>query len=150
MSVNKAILIGRLGIDPEVKEFEDGGKVVNFRMATNRVFKDQDGNKAEATEWHNVVFRSKLADIAEKYLHKGSNIYLEGYIRTRKYTDKNGEDRYITEIVGFEMRMLDSRNDNGNSTDGDSNQQSNASETNNTKKSPDVDDDFDDEDDIPF
>ncbi len=99
-SVNKITLIGRLGADPEVKSFQSGGKVCNLRLATSESWKDKDGNKQERTEWHTVaIFGEGLAGVAERYLRKGSQIYLEGQLRTRKWQDQAGADRYSTEVV---------------------------------------------------
>ena len=98
--VNKVILLGRLGRDPEVRNFQNGGQVVNFRVATSERFKDRDGNQQERTEWHSVaIFNEKLGEIAEKYLSKGAQVYLEGQLQTRKWQDQNGQDRYSTEVV---------------------------------------------------
>lgn len=107
--VNKVILIGNLGKDPEVRTFEDGTKVANFSLATTETYKNKDGNKVDQTEWHRIVLWRGLADVAEKYLHKGESIYVEGKITTRKYTDKDGVERSIIEIVGDNMTMLGSR-----------------------------------------
>jgi single-strand DNA-binding protein len=104
--VNKVILIGNLGKDPEVRSIENGAKVASFSLATNEVFKGKDGNKVEQTEWHNIVVWRGLAELAEKYLKKGSQIYLEGRIKTRSWDDKEGNKRYITEIVGDTMNFL--------------------------------------------
>jgi single-strand DNA-binding protein len=104
--VNKVILIGNLGKDPEVRSIEGGAKVASFSLATNEVFRGKDGNKVEQTEWHNVVVWRGLAELAEKYLKKGSQIYLEGKIKTRSWDDKEGNKRYITEIVGDTMTFL--------------------------------------------
>ncbi|MDX9940639.1 MAG: single-stranded DNA-binding protein [Bacteroidales bacterium] len=109
--VNKVILLGNLGKDPVVRTIESGNKVANFSLATNRIFKGQDGNPVEETEWHNIVLWGRLAEIAEKYLNKGSKVYIEGRIRSRQYDDKEGIKRYITEIVGETMNMLGSRTD---------------------------------------
>src|SRR5829696_3311540 len=98
--VNKVIVLGRLGKDPEVRNFQNGGKVVNLRLATSERYKDREGNQQERTEWHAVaIFNEKLGEIAEKYLRKGSEVYIEGQIESRKYTDKDGQEREITEIV---------------------------------------------------
>lgn len=106
-SVNKVILVGNLGADPEVRAFPNGDSVCNLRMATTDSWKDkQTGEKREATEWHRVVLYRKLAEIARQYLRKGSQIYIEGRIRTRKWQDKNGVERYATEIEAVEMNML--------------------------------------------
>ena len=97
--VNKVILLGRLGRDPEVRNFQNGGRVVNLRLATSERYKDREGNMQERTEWHSVaIFNEKLGEIAEKYLKKGSEVYLEGQLETRKY-EKDGQERYSTEIV---------------------------------------------------
>ena len=99
-SVNKVILLGRLGKDPEVRNFQNGGKVVNFSLATSERYKDRDGNQQEKTEWHNVaIFNEKLGEIAEKYLRKGSLVYIEGQMQTRKWQDQSGNDRYSTEVA---------------------------------------------------
>jgi len=100
MSVNKVIILGRLGNDPEVRNFQNGGQVVNFRVATSERFKDREGNQQERTEWHSVaIFNEKLGEIAGRYLRKGAQVYLEGQLQTRKWQDQNGQDRYTTEIV---------------------------------------------------
>ena len=114
MSVNKVILVGRLGAEPESRAFPDGGSICNLSVATSESWKDrQSGERKERTEWHRVVLRNRLGEIAQQYLHKGSQVYLEGRIQTRKWQDQNGQDRYSTEIVGNEMRMLDSRGTGG-------------------------------------
>jgi len=108
--VNKVILIGNLGKDPEVRYMPSGGAVANATLATSETWKDkQTGENQERTEWHNVVFFNRLAEIAGEYLKKGSKVYVEGSLRTRKWQDKNGQDRYTTEIVAAEMQMLDGR-----------------------------------------
>ena len=118
-SVNKAVLIGRLGADPEIRSLSNGKRVMNFRLATSESWKDRDGERQERTEWHNVsLFNDKLVDVMERFLKKGSMIYVEGKIQTRKYTDKNDIERYTTEImvgVGGEITLLDSRKDSGSS-----------------------------------
>jgi single-strand DNA-binding protein len=108
--VNKVILIGNLGKDPEVKYLPSGSAVVNTTLATSESWKDKEsGEKKDRTEWHNVVFFGKVAEIAGEYLRKGSQVYVEGSLRTRKWQDKNGNDRYTTEIVVSDMQMLGSR-----------------------------------------
>jgi single-strand DNA-binding protein len=108
--VNKVILVGNLGADPETRFMPSGGSVTNVSLATSETWKDkQTGQPQERTEWHRVVFFNKLAEIAGEYLRKGSKVYVEGSIRTRKWQDQSGQDRYTTEIVGNEMQMLDSR-----------------------------------------
>ena len=100
MSVNKVIILGRLGTEPEVRNFQNGGKVVNLSVATSERYKDKDGNQQERTQWHSVaIFNDKLGEIAERYLRKGSQVYLEGQLETRKWQDQAGQDRYTTEIV---------------------------------------------------
>lgn len=113
--INKAILIGNLGADPEVRYMPNGGAVTNITLATSEVWKDkQSGEQHDRTEWHRVVFFNRLAEIAGEYLKKGSKIYVEGRIQTRKWQDKNGQDRYTTEIIANEMQILDSRNAGAN------------------------------------
>lgn len=107
--VNKVILIGNLGKDPEAKTFANGGSLTNVTVATSESWKDKEGQQQERTEWHNVVFHNKLGEIAAQYLRKGSKVYVEGSLRTRKWQDKEGKDRYTTEIHATEMQMLDSR-----------------------------------------
>jgi single-strand DNA-binding protein len=103
--VNKVILLGRLGKDPEVRNFQNGGRVVNLRLATSERYKDREGNMQERTEWHSVaIFNEKLGEIAEKYLRKGSEVYVEGQLETRKWQDQAGQDRYSTEIVLRQFR----------------------------------------------
>jgi len=115
MSVNKAILIGRLGKDPETRYMTNGEAVTNVSLATSENYKDKNGEKQERTEWHNLVFYRRLAEIAGEYLKKGSMIYVEGRIQTRKWQDKEGRDRYTTEIVVNEMTMLGSKSSGGGS-----------------------------------
>lgn len=116
-SVNKVILVGNLGRDPEVRSFQNGGKVCNLRIATSETWKDRNtGERKERTEWHSVaIFSEPLARIAEQYLRKGSKVYLEGQLETRKWQDQNGQDRYTTEIVlrpyRGELTLLDGRSD---------------------------------------
>ncbi|MGP1284139.1 MAG: single-stranded DNA-binding protein [Parasphingopyxis sp.] len=118
-SVNKVILIGNLGRDPETRTFSNGGKVCNLRIATSESWKDkQTGERRERTEWHSVaIFSEGLANVAERYLRKGSKVYIEGQLRTRKWQDQSGNDRYSTEVVidGFNgsMTMLDGRDGGG-------------------------------------
>jgi single-strand DNA-binding protein len=112
--VNKVILVGNLGADPETRFMPSGGSVTNLRLATSESWKDkQTGQPQERTEWHRVVFFNRLAEVAAEYLRKGSKVYVEGSIRTRKWQDQSGQDRYTTEIVGSEMQMLDSRGGSG-------------------------------------
>lgn len=109
MTVNKAILIGRLGKDPETRFMTNGEAVTNVSLATSENYKDKNGEKQERTEWHNLVMYRRLAEIAGEYLKKGSMIYVEGRIQNRKYQDKEGKDRYISEIIVNEMKMLSSK-----------------------------------------
>ncbi len=112
--VNKVILIGNCGADPEPRATAAGGQVTNVRLATSESWKDKNtGQMQERTEWHRVVFFGRLAEIAAEYLRKGSKVYIEGSIRTRKWQDKEGRDQYTTEIVAGEMQMLDSRGAGG-------------------------------------
>ena len=106
MSVNKVILIGRLGKDPETRYMTSGEAVTNATLATSENWKDKSGEKQEKTEWHNLVFYRRLAEVAGEYLRKGSQVYIEGKIATRKWQDKEGKDRYTTEIIVNEMQML--------------------------------------------
>lgn len=118
-SVNKVILVGNLGKDPEVRTTQNGGKIVNFTLATSETWKDrQSGERREKTEWHRVaVFNPNLADVAERYLRKGSKVYVEGALQTRKWTDQSGQERYTTEVVlqnfGGALCLLDGRSDGG-------------------------------------
>ena len=106
--VNKVILIGNLGADPEIRHLQNGVSVANFRIATSETFKDRNtGEKREQTEWHNIVAWRGLAEITEKYLRKGSKVYVEGKLRTRQWQDKDGNQRYTTEIQADEMTLLD-------------------------------------------
>ncbi len=109
MSVNKVILVGRLGKDPETRYMTNGEAVTNVTLATSENWKDKSGEKQEKTEWHNLVFYRRLAEIAGEYLKKGAQIYVEGKIQTRKWQDKEGKDRYTTEIIVNEMQMLGSK-----------------------------------------
>ncbi len=109
-SVNKVILIGNLGRDPETRFFPDGGAICNVTIATSRQWKNKDsGERQEETEWHRVVFNGRLAEIAGEYLKKGRPVYVEGRLKTRKWTDKDGVDRYTTEVVADQMQLLGSR-----------------------------------------
>jgi single-strand DNA-binding protein len=116
--VNKVILVGNLGADPEARSLNNGGEVVNMRVATSEQWKDRDGNRQERTEWHNVViFNENLGRVAKNYLRKGSKVYLEGQLQTRKWQDQSGNDKYTTEVVlqrfRGELVLLDSREGSG-------------------------------------
>lgn len=109
--VNKVIIVGNLGADPEVRQFNNGGNVTNISVATSEQWNDkQTGEPREATEWHRISLFNRLGEVAAQYLRKGSKVYIEGSLRTRKYQDQNGQDRYITEIRADNMQMLDSAN----------------------------------------
>jgi len=122
-SINKVILVGNLGKDPESRTFQNGGKVVKFPLATSETWKDKTtGERKDKTEWHNVViYNERLADVAERFLKKGAKIYLEGQIESRKYTDSSGQERYFTEVVlrqfRGELQMLDSRGAGGGASE---------------------------------
>jgi single-strand DNA-binding protein len=116
--VNKVILVGNLGDDPESRSFSNGGEVVNLRLATSETWKDRDGNRQERTEWHRVViFNENLGRVAKQYLKKGSKVYIEGQLQTRKWQDNSGQDKYSTEVVLQKFRgelvLLDSRGGGG-------------------------------------
>ncbi|MCP3176770.1 MAG: single-stranded DNA-binding protein [Desulfuromonadales bacterium] len=123
MSVNKVILVGNLGKDPELRYTPSGAAVANFTIATTERYKDRDGQTQEKTEWHNIVAWRQLAEICGKYLHKGKQVYIEGKIQTRSYDDRDGNKRYITEIVADQMQMLGRAGDDNNANQG---QQRNA------------------------
>ena len=144
MSVNKVIILGRLGNDPEVRNFQNGGQVVNFRVATSDRYKDKDGNQQERTEWHSVaIFNDKLGEIAARYLRKGAQVYLEGQLQTRKWQDQAGNDRYSTEVVlpkfRGELQLIGGKGEGGDAA---------ASEAPRQRKSAADDRALDDE--IPF
>ena len=110
--INKVILIGNLGSEPELRYMPSGGAVVNVSLATSETWKDKEtGQPQEKTEWHRLAFFGRLAEIAGEYLHKGSKIYVEGRLQTRKWQDQNGQDRYTTEVICNEMQMLDRAGD---------------------------------------
>ena len=141
--VNKVILIGNLGQDPEVKYMPNGNAVANVTIATSESWKDKNtGEQIDKTEWHRVVFFRRLAEIVGEYLKKGSKIYIEGKLQTRKWQDKNGVDHWTTEIIANEMQMLDSRGTGAPA------QQRPNQESQQAASAPPVNDDFDD--DIPF
>lgn len=117
-SVNKVILIGNLGKDPDIRYMPNGEAVANITLATSETWKDKTGAKQEKTEWHRVTFYRKLAEIVGEYLKKGNSVYVEGRLETRKWTDKTGTDRYTTEIIANEMRMLGSKS-GGSSSEGE-------------------------------
>ena len=111
--VNRVILIGTLGKDPETKTFANGGSLTQFSIATSEAWTDKTtGECKEQTEWHNIVLQNRLGEIAQQYLRKGSKVYIEGKLKTRQWTDQNGQERYTTQIKGQQMQMLDSANGN--------------------------------------
>lgn len=156
-SVNKVILVGNLGADPEVRYMPNGDAVANVRLATTESWKDKSsGEKREITEWHRVVFYRKLAEIVGQYLKKGSAVYVEGRIRTRKWQDKDGQERYTTEIEAAEMQMLGGRQSSGGGSysggETDFGGSMPSQPANNTRQAPQKKmPDFNDmDDDIPF
>ena len=150
--VNKVILIGNLGNDPEQRSLPDGTATSTFSIATSESWKDrQTGEKRERTEWHRISIIGKLAEIANQYLKKGSKVYVEGQLRTRKWQDNSGQDRYTTEVsVGMhgQVQMLDGRSD-GDQSAPQSNQRTNRAPTQQSMQQP-TPSNFDDFDDIPF
>lgn len=148
-SVNKVILVGNLGADPEIRHLPSGDVVANLRIATTDTWKDKDGSKQENTEWHRVSFFGRQAEVCGEYLRKGSQVYVEGAIRTRKWQDKDGQDRYSTEIKGDRLQMLGSSGQRG--SPGESSKvgaNSTGHQTKDTSYTPAVN--ALDEDDIPF
>ncbi|MCA1747950.1 MAG: single-stranded DNA-binding protein [Bacteroidales bacterium] len=123
MAVNKVILVGNVGKDPETRYLDENTPVCKFPLATSEVYKNRDGEKIEQTEWHNIVLWRGLAKVAEQYVKKGAQLFIEGRIRSRSYDDKDGIKRYITEIVGDNMQMLGRRQDNDQQQDSGSYQQ---------------------------
>lgn len=145
--INKVILVGNLGRDPEVRYSQGGDAIANLAVATSESWKDKTtGEQVEKTEWHRVVMFRRLGEIAGEYLKKGSKVYIEGKLQTRKWQDKEGQDRYTTEIVASEMQMLDSRGGSDGGNAGGSGGQ--AQPGSGQASAPDPDPDFDD--DIPF
>ena len=116
-SLNKVMIIGRLGADPEMRFTSQGTQVTHFSVATNRTWKDQDGNQHEETEWFRIVAWDKLGEVCNTYLTRGTQVYVEGRLQTRKWTDKEGVDRYTTEVIAQELMMLSSPNGNGQHDD---------------------------------
>ena len=154
--INKVIIVGNLGNDPETRFMPTGGAVTNITVATSIAWKDKNtGQQQEQTEWHRIVFFNRLAEIAGEYLKKGAKVYIEGSLRTNKWQDKDGNDRYTTEIVAKEMQMLDSQGSNGQQQGANNPQGSNqgraqqhSPQVTEVTETPVADDDFDD--DIPF
>ncbi|MBT3888484.1 MAG: single-stranded DNA-binding protein [Nitrosomonadaceae bacterium] len=153
-SVNKVILIGNLGKDPDIRYMPNGEAVANITLATSETWKDKTGAKQEKTEWHRVTFYRKLAEIEGEYLKKGNSVYVEGRLETRKWTDKTGTDRYTTEIIANEMRMLGSKSgassfEGGNKNNKTAPPKDSATSNNNAASTPNSG--FGDmDDDIPF
>lgn len=147
-SVNKVILVGRLGKDPETRYMPNGDAVTNITLATSETWKDKNGEKQEKTEWHRVTFYRKLAEIAGEYLKKGSMAYVEGRLETRKWTDKAGVEKYTTEIIANEMQMLSSRNSGSNTFEVVDREPASGGAAKPARKAGGEFDDF--EDDIPF
>ena len=151
MSVNKVILVGNVGRDPEVRHLDSGVAVANFPLATSETYIAKNGDKVTTTEWHNIVLWRGLADVAEKYVTKGRQLYIEGRIRTRNYDDKDGNKRYVTEIYGDVMQLLGSRTE-GQSNDNQSQQNYGSQESSSpsgNNNEPDLQDSEGD-DDLPF
>ena len=143
--INKVILVGNLGADPETRYMPSGGAVTNIRIATSESWKDKNtGDQQERTEWHNIAFFGRLAEIAAEYLRKGSQVYIEGKLRTRKWQDKDGNDRWTTEVIANEMQMLGGRG--GGMSAPSSPARSTGGQSSGSGSAP--TDDFDD--DIPF
>jgi len=154
MSVNKVILVGNVGKDPETRHLEGGNTVSKFSLATSEVYKNKDGEKITNTEWHNIVLWRGLAEIAEKYVKKGSQLYIEGRIKTRSYTDQDNNTRYVTEIFGDSMQLLGKR-EGGGTQDSYSKPASASSESapqagNVQEPSGDLSNTRSNEDDLPF
>lgn len=147
MSVNKVILVGNVGKDPEVRHLDSGVAVANFPLATSESYTAKNGDRVTTTEWHNIVLWRGLADVAEKYVTKGRQLYIEGRIRSRSYDDKDGNKRYITEIYGDVMQMLGSKDSNQGPDSGTSSPSSQESTP--EVKEPDIDTPEGD-DDLPF
>lgn len=140
-SVNKAILIGRLGGDPEIRYTPGGSAVANFTLATNRSWKDKEGNWQDETDWHRIVLWSRLAEVAKEYAKKGTRVYIEGRIQTRSWEDQNGQKKYTTEVVGNDFQLLDGPVGGGQSMGGGQEASPNLSTPENIDSAP---------DDVPF
>ncbi len=160
MSVNKVILVGNVGKDPETRHLESGTTVTRFPFATSEVYRNKEGEKITNTDWHNIVLWRNLAEIADKYVRKGSQLYIEGRIKTRSYTDKDGITKYVTEIVGDNLQLLGRRgDDNDSGQDSRENQDSQNNSADNSQKEKSMNDPSDDvfnnqpedeSDDLPF
>ena len=157
MSVNKVILVGNVGKDPETRYLEGGTAVSKFPMATSETYRNKAGERISNTEWHNIVLWRGLAEVAEKYVKKGTQLYIEGRIKTRSYTDKEGNTKYITEITGDNMQMLGKRSDDQGTSNNTGNYQSQSAQQGNNSPSDKGSDPFPDSnegagetDDLPF
>lgn len=151
--VNKVILLGHLGKDPEIRAMETGRRVANFTLATSETYKDKNGERLENTEWHNVVFWGPVTEIIEKYVKKGTQIYVEGKLRTRSYETKEGVKKYTTEILGDTITLLGGgpkNNDNGSNNNNQSNSYAATSEAKNMVEDRFDKSTMDDSDDLPF
>lgn len=150
--INKVILVGNLGKDPELRKLDSGASLTRFPLATSDSYTDKEGNKIDQTEWHNIVLWRGLADVADNYLKKGSKVYIEGKLKTRSYQDKDGNTKYTTEIVGDQMVMLDSKGENSGGSYNAPKESNPAQNTNNTNEDANTSDSesasF--EDDLPF
>ena len=146
MSVNKVILVGNVGRDPEIRHLDSGVSVANFSLATSESYTAKNGDRVSTTEWHNIVLWRGLADVAEKYVTKGMQLYIEGRIRTRSYDDKDGNKKYITEIYGDVMQMLGKRSD---PSEGPNEYQNSGNTSSAIAKEPDVME-TEGDDDLPF
>lgn len=146
--INKVILVGNLGKDPEVRYLEGGTAVANFPIATSETYKDKNsGEKKTNTEWHNIVLWRGLAEIAEKYLKKGAQVYIEGKLQTRQWQDKDGNNRYTTEVVGNNLQMLGRKDENSNSNSTPTSTDTAPAQPTNT---PEIDNSSSEVDDLPF
>lgn len=146
MSINKAILIGHVGNDPEVRHLEGGTPVANFNLATSETYTNKSGEKVTQTEWHHIVIWRGLAEVVEKYVKKGAQLYIEGRIRSRSWDDKDGNKRYITEIVADTMQILGKKSDSS----GDSNATASGSSFQSTSTKQEIPSGPEPEDDLPF
>ena len=150
MSINKVILVGNVGKDPEIRHLDSGVAVANFPLATSESYTAKNGDKVTSTEWHNIVLWRGLADVAEKYVTKGRQLYIEGKIKTRSYDDKDGNKRYITEIVADVMQMLGTRSDNQNNDRTESQYGGNRQEPETVSGPDEPETDNQGDDDLPF
>jgi single-strand DNA-binding protein len=151
MSVNKVILVGNVGKDPEVRHLDSGVAVANFPMATSETYTAKNGDKVTTTEWHNIVVWRGLAEVAEKYVKKGRQLYIEGKLKSRSYDDKDGNKRYITEIYADVMQMLGSRSDNQQNGNQESQSAKDEPQSNQFLAAEEPEpDDVGEDDDLPF